>query len=139
MTTDPGESPGDGPLPAAGAGAVGIDLVEIDRVERALERHPRLAERLFRPGELAACRTRRRPARHLAARFAAKEAAIKALGGGFAPRDVEVVGGPAPALRLHGEAAAIASQRGVELSVSLTHSRDDAAAVVLAGPRAATA
>jgi len=74
-----------------GVAALGIDLIEIDRVERALERRPRLAERLFRPGELAACADRARPGRHLAARFAAKEAAIKALGGGCGPRDVEVV------------------------------------------------
>jgi len=119
--------------------ALGIDLIEIDRVERALDRRPRLAERLFRPGELSACADRARPARHLAARFAAKEAAIKALGGGCGPRDVEVVGGPVPELRLHGRAAARAGERGVTLAVSLTHSRDNAAAVVLASPSTATA
>ena len=122
-----------------GVPALGIDLIEIDRVERALERRPRLAERLFRPGELDACRDRARPGRHLAARFAAKEAAIKALGGGCGPLDVEVVGDPAPRLRLHGRAAVIAADRGVDLAVSLTHSRDNAAAVVLASPRAVTA
>lgn len=122
-----------------GAPGLGIDLIEIDRVERALERRPRLAARLFRPGELAACADRARPARHLAARFAAKEAAIKALGGGFPPRDVEVVGGPAPRLRLHGRAAALAAERGVELVVSLTHSRDNGAAVVLADRATPTA
>lgn len=119
---------------APGIPGLGIDLIEIDRVERALERRPRLAERLFHPGELDACAARARPARHLAARFAAKEAAIKALGGGCGPRDVEVVGGPAPALRLHGRAASLAAERGVSLAVSLTHSRDSAAAVVLASP-----
>ncbi|HET6832128.1 MAG TPA: holo-ACP synthase [Solirubrobacterales bacterium] len=122
-----------------GVPALGIDLIEIDRVERALARRPRLADRLFRPGELAACAGRARPARHLAARFAAKEAAIKALGGGFPPRDVEVVGSPAPRLRLHGRAAAIAAEHGVDLAVSLTHSRDNAAAVVVAGPAGDTA
>lgn len=122
-----------------GLRTVGIDLIEIDRIERALERHPRLAERLFRPGELDACRGRGRPARHLAARFAAKEASIKALGGGFPPRDVEVVGSPEPALRLHGAAAVAAAERGVVLTVSLTHSRDNAAAVVLADPAGASA
>jgi holo-[acyl-carrier protein] synthase len=65
------------PLPAG----VGIDLLEIGRLERALERRPRLAERLFTDGELAYARSRHRPGRHLAARFAAKEAALKALGG----------------------------------------------------------
>ncbi len=62
------------------AAGVGIDLIEIERVERALERRPRLAERLFTDAELAYARDRARPGRHLAARFAAKEAAIKALG-----------------------------------------------------------
>ena len=125
--------------PAPGVPALGIDLIEIDRVEAALERRPRLADRLFLAGELDACAGRARPARHLAARFAAKEAAIKALGGGFGPREVEVVGDPVPELKLHGRAAAIADDRGVELAVSLTHSRDSAAAVVLASPRIATA
>ena len=111
---------------------LGIDLIEIGRVESALARRPRLAERLFRPGELAAAASRARPGRHLAARFAAKEAAIKALGGGCVPRDIEVVGNGAPALRLHGAAAERASSHGVELSVSMTHSRESAAAVVLA-------
>ena len=117
--------------------AVGLDLIEIERMERALERRPRLAERLFRPGELAYAGDRSRPGRHLAARFAAKEAAIKALGGGCSPRDVEVIGAEPPTLRLHGPAQRRAQQRGVDLAVTLTHSRGLAAAVVLASPRAA--
>ena len=120
--------------PPAGIG-LGIDLVEIDRVERALERHPRLAGRLFTEGELAYARARRRPGRHLAARFAAKEAAIKALGGrGVAPRDVEVVGSAPPRLELHGRAAELAAMAEVELAVSLTHSRELAAAFVTKTP-----
>ncbi len=111
---------------------LGIDLIEIERVEAALARRPRLAERLFRPAELDAAAARARPGRHLAARFAAKEAAIKALGGGCGPRDVEVVGSPVPALRLHGRARAAAAAAGVELAVSMTHSRESAAAVVIA-------
>ena len=122
-----------------GVAALGIDLIEIDRVERALDRRPRLADRLFRPGELEACAIRARPGRHLAARFAAKEAAIKALGGGCGPRDIEVSGDPAPVLRLHGRAAELATERGIVLAVSMTHSRDNAAAVVLASPAPATA
>jgi holo-[acyl-carrier protein] synthase len=113
---------------------VGIDLIEIERLERALERRPRLAERVFWPSELDAA-DRGRPARHLAARFAAKEAALKCLGiGGLGLRDVEVVGGgnSAPRLELHGRAAETAERLGVELSVSLTHSREFAAAVVVA-------
>ena len=118
------------------AAGVGIDLLEVDRLERALERHPRLAERVFTPGELDYSRARRRPARHLAARFAAKEAAVKALGiSDFGLREIEVVAGEPPTLRLHGRAASAATAQGVELKVSLTHSRDVAAAVVVANLR----
>jgi holo-[acyl-carrier protein] synthase len=116
---------------------IGIDLLEIERLERALERRPRMADRLFTDGELAYSRSRRRPGRHLAARFAAKEAALKALGdAGLPPREIEVEGGDRepPKLVLHGRAAAVASERSLELHVSLTHSRENAAAVVLALP-----
>jgi holo-[acyl-carrier protein] synthase len=109
---------------------VGIDLIEIERVERALERRPRLAERLFTPGELAYARDRARPGRHLAARFAAKEAVIKALGRGVPPREIEVVSGEPPTLRLHGQAADVAGD--TEIAISLTHSRESAAAVAIA-------
>ena len=102
--------------------AVGIDLIEIERVERALERRPRLAERLFTPAELAYARARARPGRHLAARFAAKEAVIKALGQGVPPKDIEVVSGEPPALVLHGRAAELAGD--TEIAISLTHSRE---------------
>lgn len=114
---------------------IGVDLIEIERIERALERRPRLAERLFQPRELEFCRSRARPATHLAARFAAKEAAVKALGGrGIGLREIEVEGGGGepPRLVLHGAAAAAAREQGVRLEVSLTHSRADAAAVVVA-------
>jgi holo-[acyl-carrier protein] synthase len=110
---------------------VGIDLIEIERIERALERRPRLADRLFTPGELAYARERARPGRHLAARFAAKEAVIKALGRGLPPREIEVVAGEPPELRLHGSAAKAAGD--TEIAISLTHSRESAAAVAIAG------
>lgn len=121
--------------------SVGIDLLEVERLERALARRPRLGQRLFRPGELAYASGRRRPAMHLAARFAAKEAALKALAARAVPlREVEVEGGgdAPPRLRLHGAAAEIARRQGVRLEVSLTHTRGHAAAVVQAlraGPR----
>jgi holo-[acyl-carrier protein] synthase len=108
---------------------VGIDLIEIERVEHALERRPRLAERLFTQAELAYAYERARPGRHLAARFAAKEAVIKALGQRVPPREIEVVGGRPPALRLHGRAAEAAGDS--EIAISLTHSRDSAAAVAI--------
>lgn len=110
--------------------AVGIDLIEIERVERALERRPRLAERLFTDAELAYARGRARPGRHLAARFAAKEAVIKALGRGLPPREIEVVGSEPPRVELHGRAAEVAGE--TEIAISLTHSRESAAAVAIA-------
>jgi holo-[acyl-carrier protein] synthase len=113
---------------------VGIDLLEIDRLERALRRRPRLAERLFTEAERDYAAARARPGRHLAARFAAKEAVVKALGlnGGFGLREIEVVAGEPPTVRLAGRAAAAAGERQIE--ISLTHSRDYAAAVAIAQP-----
>lgn len=116
---------------------IGIDLIEVERIERALERRPRLAERLFTAAELEYSRARARPGRHLAARFAAKEAALKALGlGGMRMGQVEVRGGGdgPPELVLSGDAAAVAAREGVRLEVSLTHSRDLAAAVAATKP-----
>jgi holo-[acyl-carrier protein] synthase len=109
---------------------VGIDLIEIERVERALKRRPRLADRLFTPAELAYARERARPGRHLAARFAAKEAVIKVLGKGVPMRQIEVVSGEPPTLQLHGRAAEVAGD--VEIAISLTHSAENAAAVAIA-------
>jgi holo-[acyl-carrier protein] synthase len=109
---------------------VGIDLIEIERVERALERRPRLADRLFTPAELAYARERARPGRHLAARFAAKEAVIKALGQGLPMRQIEVVSGEPPQLQLHGRAAEVAGD--AEIAISLTHSDESAAAIAIA-------
>ena len=105
-------------------------MIEIARVERALARRPRLAERLFTEDELDYANARARPGRHLAARFAAKEAVIKALEAPVAPREIEVAADPAPRVSLHGRAAEAGAGR--ELAISLTHSRETAAAVALA-------
>src|SRR5262245_59726812 len=111
--------------------SIGIDLLEIDRLERALERYPRLAERVFTRAERDYAAARARPGRHLAARFAAKEAVVKALGlrGVFGLGQIEVVAGEPPTVKLAGPAAVAAGGRRVE--VSLTHSRDFAAAVAI--------
>jgi holo-[acyl-carrier protein] synthase len=107
---------------------IGVDLLEIERLERALERHPRLAQRVFTDAELAYAGARARPGRHLAARFAAKEAVVKALGlRGFGLREIEVVAGEPPTVALSGAASEAAGGRKVD--VSLTHSRENAAAV----------
>jgi holo-[acyl-carrier protein] synthase len=113
---------------------IGIDLLEIGRFERALERRPRLAERLFTDGERAFAQGRARPAQHLAARFCAKEAVAKALGlDRWAFREVEVVAtGAAPRVRLSGAAERRANELGVTVQVSLTHTRHTAGAVALA-------
>jgi holo-[acyl-carrier protein] synthase len=112
---------------------VGIDLLEIERLERALTRRPRLAERLFTESERAYAAARARPGQHLAARFCAKEAVAKALGMiAWSFRDVEVVSGEgAPSVRLHGGVAQRAAELGVEVQISLTHTGRDAAAVAI--------
>ena len=117
---------------------VGIDAVEIDRFRLALQRTPRLAERLFSDAERAYAARRNDPTERLAARFAAKEAVMKAMGVGlwkFSFRDVEVVRGPlgAPAVKLAGKAAELAAERGVtEWRLSLTHTERTAQAIAIA-------
>ncbi len=112
---------------------VGIDLLEIERLERALARRPRLAERLFTESERRYAAARARPGQHLAARFCAKEAVAKALGmTAWSFHDIEVVSGDgAPSVCLHGTAAQRAAQLGVEVEISLTHTRRDAGAVAI--------
>jgi holo-[acyl-carrier protein] synthase len=119
---------------------VGIDLLEVDRLERALERRPRLAERLFTDAERDYAAGRARPGQHLAARFCAKEAVAKALRmDAWNWRDVEVLSGDGPPeVRLSGAAAERASALGVEVRVSLTHTRREAAAVAITRPSAAS-
>jgi holo-[acyl-carrier protein] synthase len=119
---------------------LGIDLVEIARVERIIgERGERALARLFTEAEVAYARQRARPAMHLAARIAAKEAAFKALAGSadarlIGWREVEVVarpGGP-PTLVFHGRADFRAREIGVQhVHVSLTHTGQTAGAVVV--------
>jgi holo-[acyl-carrier protein] synthase len=110
---------------------IGIDVLEVERLERALERRPALASRLFSDEERAYAAAHARPAVHLAARFCAKEAVAKALAlEAWAFRDVEVVAtGAAPEVRLSGAAAARADELGARPVVSLTHTRSTAAAV----------
>jgi holo-[acyl-carrier protein] synthase len=119
---------------------MGLDVVDIARVERLLERHPgRAVTRLFTDREVAYVGDRACPAPHYAARIAAKEAAYKALAGdpaarGIAWREIEVVSGQdgVPTLDLHGRAARRAAQLRVrQCWVSLTHTATTAAAVVI--------
>ncbi|MEV8319113.1 holo-ACP synthase [Streptomyces sp. NPDC059900] len=107
---------------------VGADLVEVARVERLIADNPGLAARVFTGRERAYCASRpHRSGEHLAARFAAKEAVLKALGTGAAGADwteVEVVNqaGGRPVVRLHGRAADLAERRHVrQTDISLSH------------------
>jgi holo-[acyl-carrier protein] synthase len=116
---------------------VGVDLIEIERVRRALERYPNFRERCFTEEERRYCDSRPNPAQHYAARFAGKEAVGKAIGFGvaraFAWRDVEIAGRPKPSVRLSGRVAAWAERVGAgTLDLSMTHSRELAAAVCVA-------
>jgi holo-[acyl-carrier protein] synthase len=121
---------------------IGLDATDIPRVADTYARYgDRFLRRVFTDGEIAYCTRRRNPVPHLAGRFAAKEAAMKALGTGHARgvlwKDVEVVrvGGP-PQLRLHGGAARRAAEMRVENSLlTITHSETLALAqVMLFGP-----
>jgi len=119
---------------------IGTDLVAIARVEEMMSRHrERFLSRVFTPSEREECLRRARPAMHFAARFAAKEAAMKAIGTGWAhgvrwvDMEVRSSGGTVPHLFLAGEAQAHAEARGVrQVLVSLSHDRDYAVAVVVA-------
>jgi holo-[acyl-carrier protein] synthase len=114
----------------------GIDLIEISRVQSALDRYgERFLKRVFTPAEIDYCAGK---AESLAARFAAKEAASKALGTGIGPvgwLDIEILGGEleAPSVALHGKAEKIVKYFGLTIwSVSLSHSQENAIAVVVA-------
>ncbi len=116
---------------------VGVDLIEIERIRRALDRYPAFRERCFTEAERAYCDSRPNPAQHYAARFAGKEAVGKALGFGvaraFAWREVEIAGRPKPRVTLSGRVRAWADRVGAgSIDLSMSHSRDLATAVCVA-------
>lgn len=107
---------------------VGVDLVNVERLRRLLAEHADRHAELFTPAELDYCRGKRRRDEHLAARFAAKEAVLKAFGTGFSQRmrftEVEVLNERSgrPRVRLTGSAASFAERHGLsQLDVSLSH------------------
>lgn len=117
----------------------GIDIIEVERVQGAIERHgDRFLDRVFLPAEVEYCRQHTRPGPHWAARFAAKEAVAKALGTGIGGelgwRDIEIVRRDSgePVVKLHGKGAELLARRGgTSLVVSLSHTQGYAAAVAI--------
>lgn len=118
---------------------LGLDIAEIDRIEAAIVRHGALIiERLYTPSEAAYCESYRHKFERYAGRFAAKEAAMKALGTGWRRgvrwRDIEVVREPSgkPSLSLKGAAKRIAEELGMKnISLTITHSGNLALAEVI--------
>ncbi|MBI4383028.1 MAG: holo-ACP synthase [Nitrospinae bacterium] len=107
----------------------GIDIIEIGRIKKSLERYSgRFEERVFTPGEIAYCRSKADPGMHFAARFAVKEAVLKSLGsglsGGIAWKDIEVINHPEtgrPFLRLSGKGKDLFDAlklKGIHISIS---------------------
>ena len=113
---------------------VGVDLIEIGRVRRSLERYASFKDRCFTPVEQAYCDSRKNPAESYAGRFAGKEAVGKALGSGvyFTWREIEIRGRPKPGVHLSGRTAAWAERvEAGAIELSMTHSRELAAAVCI--------
>ncbi len=116
---------------------IGIDLIEVERIRKQLERSDRFINRIFTPDEIVYCESKKNRAQNFAARFAAKEAFFKALGtgwrGGLAFNQVEVVNDSLgkPEIRLHGKAEKLIAEKNItNICVSLTHLKDFASAIV---------
>jgi holo-[acyl-carrier protein] synthase len=118
---------------------LGVDIAEVERIAAAIERHGRaFLQRVFTPSEIAYCERHRNHAERFAGRFAAKEAAMKALGTGWARGvrwvDIEVAREPSgkPALKLSGASRAIADGLGVKnIVLTITHTGNTALALVV--------
>jgi len=116
---------------------IGTDIIEIARIKKAVQTRPKMVERIFTRTEIDYCQGSRDFFAPLAARFAAKEAAAKALGTGFRDfkwQDIEVINDTLgkPSIRIHGRAQEKARELGVtQINVSLSHCRDYAVAMVI--------
>ena len=119
---------------------LGIDIVSAERIKHSLDRYgDRFIHRIYCSGEIEYCRTRKEPHLHYAARFAAKEALVKALGTGFrfgikhTDIDIKLDELGKPDLVLYHTTASIAQQKGIShFSVSLSHNDEQATAIVIA-------
>lgn len=122
-----------------GTVGLGVDIVEIERMRRILEKTPSFARKVFSQAEQDYCNAKANPATHYALRFAAKEAVVKALGTGFTDgiwvRDIEVVRTKSgrPVVKLSGRALEVAQAQGVrEMTLSLSYTHTDAVACAMA-------
>jgi holo-[acyl-carrier protein] synthase len=115
---------------------LGVDLAEVERVRRVLEKYSRFAERCFTDHEREYAFRFARPERRLAARFAGKEAVMKSMGTGWRRirwKDIEITGGGKPTVRMSGNAARRAEMLGVtEVLVTITHTDTDALVMAIA-------
>ncbi len=138
QTTREGGGKEDKPPADVSTVGLGVDLLEIERMEKAIARTPRIMERVFTSGEREYASTKARPAVSYALFFAAREAVLKALGCGFAGvqyNDVEITHNKngKPEVLLHGNAHSIAEQQGVvEIQISLSHTHQMAVASAVA-------
>jgi holo-[acyl-carrier protein] synthase len=117
---------------------IGTDIIEVERIEQQIHKESGLKQRLFTPQEISYCDSKKNPAQYFAARFAAKEAFMKALGTGWrdglAFGEIEIVNDALgkPQLVLHGKAAEMIAGRGVTRTmVSLSHVKQTAMAIVI--------
>ena len=117
---------------------IGTDIIEIERVDRLLKKYPHFRSRIFSAREISYCEQKKYPAQHYAARFAAKESIIKALGNDAVSsfirlRDLEIINGSSgkPEVFLRGQAKTLTQRKGIkEIKVSLSHCKTHAVAVV---------
>ncbi len=113
---------------------IGIDLVEVGRIQDLFTRYKSFLGRVYTPGEIKYSFSKKNAFEHLAARFAVKEAVVKALGTGMKWTDIELLNDSSgrPFLNLHGRAKEMAEEKGVGAwDVSVTHTKDHAIGQVL--------
>jgi holo-[acyl-carrier protein] synthase len=117
---------------------IGTDIIAVARIKKNVETNPRFVEKLFSPAEIAYCQSKANPEQSYAARFAGKEAVMKALGTGWDCginwTDIEILPGSQgkPEVSLHGAAGKFADAMGVvAIQISLSHEKEYATAVVV--------
>ena len=115
---------------------IGVDIIEIERIERMLKKYPNFRSKIFSAREIAYCEQKKYPAPHYAARFAAKESIMKALGTGWVEpvrwKDLEIVDDPSgkPLVNLKGGSRLVGNKMGIkEIMVSLSHCKAYAVAI----------